>query len=532
MRDNFTFGPCFVSPTRGELWRDGELYRLQPKVMEVLVYLAERSDEVVSKERLLEEVWPNTYVTEYVLWRCIAQLRRALDDDAAHPRFIKTLSKRGYQLIVPVSRVADEGLRLKPWSRPVRSDRPHRQLFVAATVVAVVFALAVWVGSGSKRLGPGTRVPDPETPQGLLQQGLAHYARYTWSDNAKAIQELEKASDRSPRDARILAALADAYSMNWLRYSTEASDRRWTQAALEAARKAVRIEPQLPEAHKALGMAQSASGRLEMAVTTYQRAVELRPDYASAANNLAATYVTLGHLDKALRLQEQILNRDPTNQRFTCNLAHTHLILGELKRAQSLVGEALKLDSESPHCLAVGLRTKLLQGKITRARQLARQALSLHPRDVRLLELAAAAEQSVGNYDQALAYLRRATANSIPGGMSRSALRLSDVLWQIGQREWSARIHQEFFSSIEGALQRQDRQWLHLYWAAAVYASRGDIDQSMNWIERAVEQGFVDYGWVRYDPIFADAVRDPRYVDLLDELESRVATMRGEGAVF
>ncbi|MEE8367344.1 MAG: winged helix-turn-helix domain-containing protein, partial [Thermoanaerobaculia bacterium] len=85
------------------------MYRLQPKVMEVLVYLAERSDEVVSKEKLLEDVWPNTYVTEYVLWRCIAQLRKALDDDAAHPRFIKTLSKRGYQLIVPVSRVAAEG---------------------------------------------------------------------------------------------------------------------------------------------------------------------------------------------------------------------------------------------------------------------------------------------------------------------------------------------------------------------------------------------------------------------------------------
>src|SRR5262249_1202560 len=47
--------------------------------------------------------WPNTVVTEDVLKRCIAELRRAFDDDARNPRFIETISKRGYRLVAPVS---------------------------------------------------------------------------------------------------------------------------------------------------------------------------------------------------------------------------------------------------------------------------------------------------------------------------------------------------------------------------------------------------------------------------------------------
>lgn len=537
MRDSFKFGSYLVSPTRGELWRGGKMYRLQPKVMEVLVYLAEHADEVVSKQKLLEDIWPDTYVTEYVLWRCIAQLRRALEDDATRPRFIKTLSKRGYQVMVPISIPTEEET---PWSdlaksrpdRPRRSARTVRALLALASSVLAVLAVVWWATVGSGRSNAGEKYVDPETPQSLLQEGLAYYASYTWSDNAKAIQVLERATDRDPRDARILAALADAYSMNWLRYSSEPSDRRWTQAALQVASRAVAIEPQLPEAHKALGMAQSASGHLEIAVTAYRRAVGLRPEYTSAANNLAATYVTLGQLDKALSLQEETLRREPRNQRFMCNLAHTHQILGDLGRAEILVVKALKLEPESPQCIAVRVRGTLVRGEVWEARRLARQGLASHPRDVRLLELAAAAEQSVGDYRQAFAYLRRATANSIPGGMSRSALRLSHVLWQMGHRQASSRIHKEFWSSIRGALQQRDQQWIHLYWAAAVNASTGDIDQSVEWIERAVENGFVDYGWIRYDPIFSNVINDPRYAALLGELETKVATMRQEAIVL
>jgi TolB-like protein len=71
--------------------------------MEVLVCLAQHPGDTVSKEQLFQAVWPRTLVTEDVLKRCIAELRRAFDDDAREPRVIETISKRGYRLVAPVT---------------------------------------------------------------------------------------------------------------------------------------------------------------------------------------------------------------------------------------------------------------------------------------------------------------------------------------------------------------------------------------------------------------------------------------------
>src|SRR5215475_14043032 len=81
---------------------EGRTVRLEPKVMGVLLCLAQHPSETLSKEQLFQAVWPNTIVTEDVLKRCIGELRRAFNDDARNPRVIETISKRGYRLIAPV----------------------------------------------------------------------------------------------------------------------------------------------------------------------------------------------------------------------------------------------------------------------------------------------------------------------------------------------------------------------------------------------------------------------------------------------
>jgi len=71
--------------------------------MSVLVCLAEYPGEPVSKEKLLQTVWPNTFVGEGVLVRSIVELRRVFEDDAKEPRVIQTIAKRGYRLLAPVA---------------------------------------------------------------------------------------------------------------------------------------------------------------------------------------------------------------------------------------------------------------------------------------------------------------------------------------------------------------------------------------------------------------------------------------------
>jgi len=76
---------------------------LEPKLMNLLLWLAQHANEVQSNEVLLQQVWGGTFYSDNPLHRSIAVLRRALGDNARNPSFIRTIRKRGYQLIANVS---------------------------------------------------------------------------------------------------------------------------------------------------------------------------------------------------------------------------------------------------------------------------------------------------------------------------------------------------------------------------------------------------------------------------------------------
>ncbi|MGH9509644.1 MAG: winged helix-turn-helix domain-containing protein [Terriglobales bacterium] len=81
---------------------NGRTTHLEPKMMEVLVYLAEHQGGVVPKEELMRAVWKDTFVTDDVLTRCISELRRALEDDAKESHVIQTVPRKGYRLMPAV----------------------------------------------------------------------------------------------------------------------------------------------------------------------------------------------------------------------------------------------------------------------------------------------------------------------------------------------------------------------------------------------------------------------------------------------
>lgn len=98
---SFLLGEWTVEPEAGTLRRGDQVVHLEPKVMELLVYLAERSGRVVPKQELFDALWPDTFVAETALSRCVSQLRHALRDDTRHPRFIETVPKKGYRVVAP-----------------------------------------------------------------------------------------------------------------------------------------------------------------------------------------------------------------------------------------------------------------------------------------------------------------------------------------------------------------------------------------------------------------------------------------------
>lgn len=81
---------------------DGQTITLEPRMMEVLIALAERAGEVISAEQLLIEVWHGSFYGDNPVHKTIAQLRRKLGDDSRQPRYIETIRKRGYRLLPKV----------------------------------------------------------------------------------------------------------------------------------------------------------------------------------------------------------------------------------------------------------------------------------------------------------------------------------------------------------------------------------------------------------------------------------------------
>jgi eukaryotic-like serine/threonine-protein kinase len=104
-RPVFRFGLFEADPTRGVLTRDGARVKIQDQPFRVLVFLLERSGEIVMRDELRHELWPEgTYVDfDGSLNVILKKLRAAIDDDSDNPRFVETIPRRGYRFIAPVS---------------------------------------------------------------------------------------------------------------------------------------------------------------------------------------------------------------------------------------------------------------------------------------------------------------------------------------------------------------------------------------------------------------------------------------------
>ncbi len=97
--DELRVGRWRVEPKLNRISSNGTVVQLEPRVIDLLTFLAERPGEVVGKQELLDRVWAGVHVSEGVLKRAIWELRRALGDDARKPRLIETIPRRGYRLI-------------------------------------------------------------------------------------------------------------------------------------------------------------------------------------------------------------------------------------------------------------------------------------------------------------------------------------------------------------------------------------------------------------------------------------------------
>lgn len=169
VRRRFKVGEAEVRPDINLVLRDGENRYLRQQAMQVLVYLANRPGELVSKDELHRSIWDNAAVTDDALVQCVVEIRKALGDDPRRPRFVRTVPKGGYSFIGPVSSIEpteDGPLPTSKWlAAPPAIAPPARRVSVwqwatAAIVVAGLTAAALFT-IWSSRAATVTWAPQP-----------------------------------------------------------------------------------------------------------------------------------------------------------------------------------------------------------------------------------------------------------------------------------------------------------------------------------------------------------------------------------
>ena len=121
-RHFYQFGPYRLDPDRRLLLRESKAVPVQPKAFDILLVLCESSEKVVTKEELLNKVWPDTFVEESNLAQNIFVLRKTLGDMVDEKRYIITVPGRGYRLAEKVTVVEEAEVAPEPIAAELIQD--------------------------------------------------------------------------------------------------------------------------------------------------------------------------------------------------------------------------------------------------------------------------------------------------------------------------------------------------------------------------------------------------------------------------
>ncbi len=309
---SYQFGAFFADRTRYRVLRGDAVVELTPKLLDLLLHLLDNSGALVTKEELLDALWPGANVTDNALTQAVSELRHALGDDAGTPQFIKTVARRGYRFIAPVAQV--ESVPAQPPRHATAADVKEQTIAVMDFANVTGEPDSAWLSAGIAETVTGDlralgrfRVADRGRVMEAVRRTNGSLREVSADLDAPlaVVGSYQRNGDRIRITARIVnvrngEALADAKVDGLLADVFELQDRVVAQFSRElgvatdliAKSGSPRETPSL-EAYRAFTEGWLQLETLEIreipqAITKFERAITVDPRYALAYTGLAS----------------------------------------------------------------------------------------------------------------------------------------------------------------------------------------------------------------------------------------------------
>jgi len=340
----YAFGDFRLDPLRRLLTSraSGKAIPLPASAFDLLVQLVEQSGTVVSRQSLLSSVWPHATVVENSVNQAVAAIREALGDDPARPRYVATVTGRGYCFTI---KVTTEGpgdrdpetyqLYVAGWSELTRpgptSLMAAQGYFERAIARDPSFVLALTCLAETYLLlgSHGVRPPQMSFPQA---RAAALAALKIDPQSAEAHAVLSQIVFQYDHDMAGAASLmAQAFELDPACFVAHrlvgarlgALGRH--DEALAALRRAQAIEPLAVSINGNIGMAYYFAGRFEDAIAQLEHTLRMNENWAVAQSTLGRSYLCLGYFDRALEYFE---GRDGVRPGRVSDLAIAYAMAG------------------------------------------------------------------------------------------------------------------------------------------------------------------------------------------------------------
>ena len=446
-------GDWLVEPKLARVSRAGEVQRVTPRAMAVLVYLAEAGGTVVSRNAILDAVWPGMAVTPDALSQCLVELRKVFGDTAKQPGIIETIPKMGVRLVAPVvQRRASAAVRrdagepaIHPRDEPARRSLavlPFDNLSSDPENAYVAAGMQEEILTRLSRLANHFRV--------ISRTSVQRYATErpplrTIADELRADIILEgsvrSARDRLRVDVRLIDAAADgviwsdsydghrdeslamqsAVSLDVaraLRVELSTAERESLDRALTASTRAYELYAQANYLYTSVSPNEMLARRL------MESAVDADPKFAAALGWLAATDVLAlvntfqgdaadpkerqKIVDAVQERAERALAIDPNAPYAHGALARVEFLYWRWSDALRSFDRALETGPSDPHSVGSSCWLNALLGRRARALRIAEQGLLLNPQVADAHRWLGIVHGIIGDREAAAASLRTA----------------------------------------------------------------------------------------------------------------------------